>query len=177
MFLRRSKIALSLALIVAASAVVFAQTAGPKAAVAAFYKYDAAHPQVFNRKNIDVRKRWLRDELYKLFLKELDREKEYLAKNPTDKPHFGDGLPFRPLDEMCELSGKNYARSISYGRVTVKGDLSNVDVYFKYPRGCNIPDVLYSVNMSKQRGRWVIDDIRYIANNGSLVADLDRKEY
>ncbi len=177
MFLTRSKIALSLAVIVMAAATVFAQAAGPKAAVTAFYKYDAAHSQVFNKKNIDARKRWMSDELYKLFLKELTREKEYLGKNPTDKPHFGDGLPFRPLDETCDLNGKSFRRTISYGRVTVKGDVGNVDVYFKYPKGCNIPDILYAVNMSKERGRWVIDDIRYIADNTSLVEDLERKEY
>ncbi|MEO5859278.1 MAG: hypothetical protein ABIR33_10050 [Pyrinomonadaceae bacterium] len=177
MFLTHTKFALSLTLILVAAAGVLAQNTGPKAAVAAFYKYDAAHSQVFNRKNIDARRRWFSDELYKLFLKELAREKEYLAKNPTDKPHFGDGLPFRPLDETCELNGKNYGRTISYGQVTVKGEVGNVDVYFKYPHGCNIADVLYAINMSKERGRWVIDDIRYIADNTSLVEDLDRKEY
>ncbi|HQU92903.1 MAG TPA: hypothetical protein PLK77_11430 [Pyrinomonadaceae bacterium] len=177
MFLRRSQLILSIAITLAASAAAFAQTPGPKAAVMAFFKYDAAHSQAFNRANIDARKRWMSDELYKLFIKELAREKEYIAKNPTDKPHFGDGLPFRPLDENCDLNGKSYPRTISYGQVTVKGELGNVDVYFKYPKGCNIPDILYAVNMSKEHGRWVIDDIRYIADNTSLVEDLDRKEY
>ena len=177
MFLTRSQFVLSFALTLAASIGALAQAAGPKAAVTAFYKYDAAHSQVFNKKNIDARRRWFSDELYKLFLKEVDREKEYLAQNPTDKPHFGDGLPFRPLDETCDLNGKSYRRDISYGKVTVKGEVGNVDVYFKYPKGCDIPDILYAVNMSKERGRWVIDDIRYIADNTSLVEDLDRKQY
>lgn len=177
MFLRRSQIVIGLVLIAAASVSGFGQKSGPKETVAAFYEYDSANSQVFDRSNIDARKRWFGSELYKMFLKELDREKEYLAKNPTDKPHFGDGLPFRPLDETCDLNGKSFRRTISYGTVTIKGDLGNVDVYFKYPKGCNIPDVLYAVNMSKERGRWVIDDIRYIADNTSLVEDLDRKEY
>ena len=177
MFLRRSQFVLSIAITLTASAAAFAQTTGPKSAAMAFFKYDAAHSQVFNRANINARKRWMSDELYRLFLKELAREKEYLAKNPTDKPHFGDGLPFRPLDETCDLNGKSYRRTISYGQVTVKGGLGNVDVYFKYPKGCNIPDVLYAVNMGKEHGRWVIGDIRYIADNTSLVEDLDRKEY
>ncbi|MEQ1762244.1 MAG: hypothetical protein ABL984_03760 [Pyrinomonadaceae bacterium] len=177
MFLTRSNLILSLAITLAASTAAFAQTSGPKAAVMAFYKYDATHSQVFDRKNIDARKRWFSDELYKLFLKELAREKEYLAKNPTDKPHFGDGLPFRPIDEACEANGKSHRRKISYGQVTVKGDAGNVDVYFKYPKGCNIPDVLYAVNMEKDRGQWVISDVRYIADNTSLVEDLNRKEY
>ena len=143
----------------------------------AFYKYDAAHSQIFNRKNIDARKRWFSDELYNLFLKELEREKEYLAKNPGNKPYFGDGLSFSPIDEPCELSGKSYRRTTSYGQVTIKGDVGNVDVYFKYPKGCNIPDVLYAVNMEKDRGRWLISDFRDITDNSSLVEDLNRKEY
>ena len=162
---------------VSASISAFGQKSGPKQAVAAFYQYDSAHSQVFDRPNIDGRKRWLSGELYKLFVKELEREKEYLAQNPADKPHFGDGLPFRPLDEFCELNGKSYRRNISYGQVTVKGNLGNIDVWFKYPKGCNIPDILYAINMEKDRGRWVISDIRYIAHNTSLAEDLNRKEY
>lgn len=154
-----------------------AQGSTPKAAVESFYKFDRTNSQVFNRENIEARKRWFSKELYDLFLKELDREAEYLKANPTDKPHFGDGLPFRPLDETCKVNGREYRRSISYGQITVKGELGNVDVYFKYPKGCNIPDVLYAVNMEREGTRWVISDIRYIAENTSLVEDLNRKEY
>ena len=177
MFLTRSRIVLSFALLAAAAAGTFAQATGPKAAVIAFYKYNAAHSDVFNRSSIDARKGWMSDELYKLFRRELDREKEYLAKNPGNKPYFGDGLSFSPLDETCEISGKSYRRAISYGQVTVKGNLGNVDVYFKYPKGCNIPDILYAVNLSKERGRWVIEDIRYITENTSLVEALNRSDY
>ena len=159
------------------TSISMAQTNTPAAAVAAFYKFDKANSQTFNRKNVDARKKWFSDELYKLFLNELKREAEYLKANPTDKPHFGDGLPFQPLDETCDLNGKSYRRTISYGTVTVKGDAANVDVYFKYPKGCNIPDVLYAVNMDKEKGRWVISDIRYFPGDTSLVEDLNRKEY
>ena len=154
-----------------------AQATGPRAVVASFYKFDRANSQVFNRESVDSRKRWLSDELYELFLNELVREKAYIAKNPSNKPYFGDGFSFRPLDEACELNGKRYFYTISYGQVTIKGELGNVDVYFKYPKGCNIPDILYAVNMEKQRGRWVISDVRYISDNSSLVEDLKRSEY
>ncbi|MGD9630719.1 MAG: hypothetical protein AB7V18_15890 [Pyrinomonadaceae bacterium] len=177
MFLNRSRIVVCLMLLTGASATVFTQNSGPKGTVTAFYKFDRSHSQVFNRRNIVARKQWFSTELYELLMNELAKEKAYLAKNPTDKPHFGDGLPFQPLDETCELNGKSYRRAISYGKVTVKGDLANVDVHFKYPNGCNLPDILYAVNMSKERGRWVIDDIRYIADSTSLVEDLTRKEY
>ncbi len=159
------------------SSVAIAQTNTPSATIAAFYKFDKANSQVFNRKNIDARKKWFSSELYALLLNELKREAEYLIANPTDKPHFGDGLPFQPLDETCELNGKSYRRTISYGTVTVKGDIGNVDVHFKYPKSCNIPDVLYAVNMENEKGRWVISDIGYFPGDTSLVEDLNRKEY
>ena len=80
----------------------------------------------------------------------------------------------RDFDAKVE---RTRTRPIPSGQVTVKGDLGNVDVYFKYPKGCNILDVLYAVNMSKEDGRWVIDDIRYISDNTSLVEDLKRTAY
>ncbi|HEX6278990.1 MAG TPA: hypothetical protein VFZ49_03145 [Pyrinomonadaceae bacterium] len=172
----RPILVLAFALLLTASTAL-GQASGPKAVVMAFYRFDAANSQVFNRANIDARRRWLSEELYKLLINELERERAYLAENPTDKPHFGDGLPFQPLDEPCELNGRQYRRTISYGTVTVKSDLANVDVFFKYPKGCSIPDVLYVVNMSRERGRWVIDDIRYLKENTSLVEVLDRIEY
>lgn len=156
---------------------VFSQQSTPKATAMSFYKFNSANSKVFNRKNIDARKRWFSDELYQLFIKELTREAEFLKANPTDKPHFGDGLPFQPLDEVCELNGKKYRRVLSYGRETIKGNIGNIDVYFKYPKGCNLPDILYALNMDRVRGRWVIDDIRYFPDNTSLVEDLGRKEY
>ena len=163
----------------AAAVAISAQSklAEASSTVAAFYRFDTANSQVFNRRNIDARKRWFSAELYKLLINELAREKDFLKANPTDKPHYGDGLPFRPLDEVFELNGRKYRRTISYGHVTVKGDLGNVNVYFKYPKGCNIPDILYAVNMSKENGRWVIDDIRYFHDHTSLVEDLNRTEY
>lgn len=155
----------------------YGQQSTPKAAAISFYKFDRMQSQIFNLKNIDARKRWFSDELYQLFLKELKRESEYLKANPTDKPHFGDGLPFRPLEEVCEVGGKSYKRTISYGRVTIKGEVGNVDVYFKYPKACSIPDILYALNMEKEDRRWVISDIRYFTGDTSLVEDLNRREY
>lgn len=165
------------ALFAAAAGTAMAQNSTPAAAVKAFYSFDAKHSQEFNKVSIDVRKKWLSSELYELFINELKREKEYLKKNPTDKPHFGDGLPFRPLDETCQLGRIKYKYTISYGTETVKGDLANVDVRFKYPKGCNIPDVLYAVNMEREKGRWVISDIRYFPGDTSLVEDLNRTDY
>jgi len=94
----KPQIAIGLMLLMTASLTAFSQNSGPVAAATAFYKFDRSHSQVFTRENIDARKQWLSAGLYKLLINELVREKEYLKKNPTDKPHFGDGLPFQPLD-------------------------------------------------------------------------------
>src|SRR5436190_21585339 len=102
----KTQIATGLMLLMTASLTVFSQSSGPVAAAYAFYKYDRSHSQVFNRENIDARKQWLSAALCKLLIIELAREKEYLKKNATDKPHFGDGLPFQPLDEECAAGGK-----------------------------------------------------------------------
>ena len=166
-----------IAIVAAAAGTSFAQKSTTLAVVQAFYDFDAKNSQTFGRAAIDARKKWFSSELYQLFLNEIKREKEYLKKNPTDKPHFGDGLPFRPLDETCHLGRIRYKHAISYGTVTVKGDAANVDVYFKYPKGCNIPDILCALNMEKEKGRWVISDIRFFPGDTSLVDDLKRREY
>jgi len=177
MFIARTIVALIVMLAPLTAATAQSSASGPRSAVATFYKFDGSNPQNFNRRNIDARRRWFSAELNKLLLNELEMEKEFLKANPTDKPHFGDGLPFRPLQETCDLNGKRYRRNITYGRVSVKGNLANVDVHFKYPKGCNLPDILYAVHMSLEKGRWVIDDIRYFPENTSLIEDLNRREY
>ena len=174
--MRKQRYFVLIAIIFAAAGTAFAQRSTPLAAVQAFYEFDARNSQTFDRTAIDARKKWFSTELYQLFLSEIKREKEYLKKNPTDKPHFGDGLPFRPLDETCHLGKIRYKHALSYGTVTVKGDAANVDVKFKYPKGCNIPDILYALNMEREKGRWVISDIRYFPGDTSLVEDLTRKE-
>ena len=163
-------------LVAASSATVIQARSSPLAAVKAFYAYDRSHSQVFNRRNIEARRRWFDDALYKLLLKELDREREYLKQNPTDKPHFGDGLPFQPPDEMCEVGGKKYRRQLQYGAVTVKEDTGNVDVRFVYPTPCKIEPVLYAIHMTKIKGRWLIENVLYPGSR-TLVEDLEREEY
>jgi len=171
------KITIYLTLVIAFSTAIANAQSSPVAAAKAFYAFDRSHSQVFNRKNIDARKQWFSAELYKLLINELAREKAYLAKNPTDKPHFGDGLPFQPLDEECNAGGKKYRNNLSFGPVNVNAKARNFDAYFSYPKACGIEKTTFEVVVIKQNGKWVIDDILYPATTSTLVEDLNRKEY
>jgi len=173
----KPQIAIGLMLLMTASLTAFSQNSGPVAAATAFYKFDRSHSQVFNRENIDARKQWLSAGLYKLLINELVREKEYLKKNPTDKPHFGDGLPFQPLDEECTAGGKKYRNTLSFGPINVNGKARNFDAYFSYPKACKIEKTTFEIVTIKQNGKWVIDDVLYPASTSTLVEDLSRKEY
>jgi hypothetical protein len=74
----------------------------PHGAVEQFYRFDGTHSQIFNRRNIDARRRWFTDTLYYQLRNELKRQIVFERENPGAKPHFGDGLPFRPWDETCQ---------------------------------------------------------------------------
>ena len=155
----------------------FGRAQSPAATVSAFYQFDRSHPQIFNRRNIDTRKQWFSSELYKLFLYELKREKEYLKKNPGDKPYFGDGLPFQPVDETCKAGRRNLHRTVVVKLADQKGDRAAVAASFPFPKPCKDTDApTYTIGLIKQGGRWLIDDVNY-GDDRTLKQDLNRKEY
>lgn len=151
-----------------------AQTAKPMSSLESFYRYDRSHSQTFNRANINARKQWFSNELYSLLINELKRDSEYLKKNPGDKPYFGDGLPFQPLQEKCE-AGRG--RTLTIKEDFRKGNRAVAIATFAYPKPCAQPDpVVYTIGMIRVGGRWVIDDINY-GEDTTLKQRLARKEY
>ena len=153
-----------------------AQNSTPAASVKSFYTFDRSHSQVFNRRNIDARKQWLSASLYKLFLKELKRERVYLEQNPTDKPHFGDGLPFQPSDERCQARGKSYRYLYRVSRTTIKKRNAEVWVEFYYPKQCEQHSVEFMLEMVNTNGKWLINDVVY-EDTSHLTVDLQRRDY
>ena len=152
----------------------YAQLSSPKAALEAFYKYDRSHSQTFNRKNIDARRQWYSTELYRLLLNELQRDAEYLKKNPGDKPYFGDGLPFQPIQENCEQGLK---RGLIIKQDFHQGDRATLTATFAYPKPCKAADpIVYTVGMIRGHKSWVIDDINY-GEDTTLKQRLQRKDY
>jgi len=154
-----------------------AQKNGPVAVVNGFYTYDRSHSQTFNRRNIDARKQWFSPELYSLFQYELKREAAYLKKNPTDKPYFGDGLPFRPYDETCKAGQKTLHKSIVVKPAFQEGNRAAATATFYFPKPCTDRDeTTYTIGLIRNKGVWVIDDVNY-GEDRTLKQDLKRKDY
>lgn len=149
-------------------ATTLSQSLGPAATVQAFYKFSNARSAVFNRKHIESRKRWFSPELYRLFLEELRKEEAFLRQHPDEKPFFGDGLTFRPLDEPCQADGKSHQRVQSISRTESGKNRAYVDVKFAYPQACTEKPITYRINLKKVGGRWLIDDLTY--SNGMTLA-------
>jgi len=114
----KTKIAFLSIVLLALSTSVFAQKQDANATVQAFYKFHLSRSGVFKESEVKAYRKWFSDDLNKLFQTELQREKKYLKKNPTDKPHFGDGLPFQPLDE-CESGGKLIKNAYTVSAATI----------------------------------------------------------
>ena len=156
------------------SSAVSAQKKSPKSVLEAFYKFDRSHSQTFNRNNIVARRQWFSADLFKLLLEELRRDAAYLKKNPGDKPYFGDGLPFQPLQENCESGLK---RGLFIKQESHHGDRATLTATFAYPKPCKEADpVVYTIGMIHGYNNWVIDDVNY-GEDTTLKQRLKRKEY
>ncbi|MDQ3062770.1 MAG: hypothetical protein M3R14_07910 [Acidobacteriota bacterium] len=155
---------------------ISAQKQDASAVVQSFYKFHLSGSGIFNAGEIKARKKWFSDNLNKLFQTELQREKEYLKANPTDKPHFGDGFPFQSLDE-CESAGKLIKNSYMVNAATIHGDKATVEVKFYSPKECGGKLIdTYKVELVKSKGKWLIDDWLY-SDAKTLTEDLKRTNY
>ncbi len=155
---------------------VYAQKQDASVVVQSFYKIHLSGSGAFNANAVKERKKFFTDNLNKLFQTELQREKEYLKANPTDKPHFGDGFPFQPLEE-CESAGKAIKNIYQVGAATVKGERATVEVKFSQPKECGGELIdIYKVELVKSKGKWLIDDWLY-SDAKTLTEDLKRTNY
>lgn len=153
------------------------RASSPVAAAKTFYHFERARSDAFTRRGVAARKPYLSPELYSLFQKELRREDEYLKKNPTDKPYFGDGFPFQPYDEACKVGRRSLHKTLKIDPAFEKGDRAAVTATFAFPAPCKDPDATtYTIGLVKVRGRWLIDDVNF-GEDRSLKQDLNRKDY
>lgn len=153
-----------------------AQSNNPAAVVQAFYKFHRSHSEVFNSKELNIRKKWFSDELNKLFQYELKREDEFSKKYPDEKPFLGDGFPFEPVND-CSEAGQIYKNLYKISPATMVKNKSLVVIKFYAPKGCG-GDLLatYKIELVKNRGKWLINDWRY-DDERTLAGDLKRKDY
>jgi hypothetical protein len=154
----------------------FAQKQDAAAIVQSFYKFHLSRSGVFDAGEVKARQKWFSTDLNKLFQTELQREKEYLKANPTDKPHFGDGFPFQPYEE-CSKDGKSYKNTYNIGARTVEKDKATVEVKFYMPKECG-GDLIetYKVELLKSKSNWLINNWLY-ADGTTLSQDLKRTDY
>lgn len=172
------RLCLSIAAITVLTAAALAQQSTPKAAVESFYKFDRSHSQIFNRRSIEARKAWFSPELYRLFQIELRREAAFLRTNPSDKPYFGDGLPFQPLDEACTSGRRSFRRGLTIKQEFERRTHAAATATFAYPRACRDggEPIVYTIGLIRVKGRWLIDDVNY-GEDTTLKQRLKRKEY
>ncbi len=68
-------------------------------AVRSFYRFHTTHDDLFNEKQVALRKKFFTPKLQHFFAAELKRQVIYSKRNPNNKPYF-EGLPFQPI-EFC----------------------------------------------------------------------------
>jgi hypothetical protein len=153
----KTKIVFLPIVLVLLSVSAFAQRQSASEFVREFYRFHLSHENIFNEREVARRRRFFSPRLQLLFDAELRREKAYLKKNPTDKPFFGDGLPFTPI-EFCR---KDYR--VGETQTGKRATLVNVNlVYGK--SSCDADDgtkLLYKIVLVKIGGKWLIDNLIY----------------
>ena len=166
----------TLFLIIVAPIVASAQRNSPRSTVEAFYKFDRSHPQGFNRRNIDARKRWFSASLYRMFIEELRLENAYLKKHPDDKPFFGDGLPFSPHEEACEFAGRWFPSRYRVGPTWIRRNAAEVTVKVSWPNECKLSPAKYRVRLIREPSVRKVNDIIY-SDGRTLVQDMRAHHY
>ena len=172
----KTKIIFILCILVLFSLNALAQTNNASAAVESFYKFHRSRSDIFNARQVALRKTWFSTNLNGLFQYELKRENEFFKKNPTEKPFFGDGFPFQPYDE-CFKAGKSYKNAYKVGTAAVQAQKAVVEVQFYTPKVCGGKLIdTYKVELVKSKGKWLINDWVY-PDGRTLIEDLKRKDY
>lgn len=148
----------------------FAQKQDAAAFVQSFYKFHLSHKDIFNEKQVSLRRKFFTPKLRQLFDSELQRQRNYQKKYPDDKPYF-EGLPFTPI-EFCK---KDYR----VGAVQTARQTASVKVNFVYSKSsCDANDgtgISYRILLSKTSGKWLINDVIY-DNGSTLTKDFSKAQ-
>lgn len=159
---------------------VSAQSKDPVETVKSFYKFHLSRSGIFSLHEVKIRKRWFTGAFYRLLLFELTREDEFTRKNPSDKPYFGDGFPFEPLEE-CVVDEKSVQNRYQIRQVSAEGAKAMVEIKFYVPKECEdeVAEKLldtYQIELLKTRNVWLINDWFY-RDQEKLSQTLKREKY
>ena len=175
--MKKLTITFAVLLITIFSASSFAQNATPVEAVGSFYAFHRKRDRTFSRAGVEAHKQWFSEGLYRLFLYELERERAFLKKNPTDKPYFADDMPFEPIDETCSAGSRQLHKQLTVKPDAEDKSIATVRAIFAFPSPCKEPDTtIYMIEVVRVPTGWVIDNIVY-EDGSTLVAALKRKDY
>jgi hypothetical protein len=155
-----------------------AQHASPVETAKSFYQYSNAHSTEFNKRHVELRKQWYTPSLYRAFQEQLRKDATQKKQHPTDKPFFGDGLDFAPLNEPCEANGKSFQRSISFSSDKTGKSLATVNVKFAYPKACadGSEPIVFKVKLLKVSEKWLIADWIY-PDGKPLTQEIEENKY
>ena len=163
-------------LILAFALSVFAQKPSAVETVKSFYVFHNSRSGIFSLHEVNLRRKWLTAELSKLFLNEIKREDEFTKKNPSDKPHYGDGFPLQPFSECVD--GENVIiNTFETKEISTDATKATVEVKFYSPEKCKKELIdKYQVELVKTKNTWLINDWIY-SDKSRLTDDLKRKDY
>lgn len=151
-----------------------------KETVEKFYKLYRTRSGLFSTHELNLLKGWFTPNLTNLFRNEIKREDEFIRKNPSDKPYFGDGFPFKPYEE-CVVNEKIVPNKLEIGKTEISGNKALIEVMFYVPTECEeqVENKLidtYKIELIKTKNRWQIND--WIYNDGHILTEiLKRKDY
>lgn len=159
---------------------VFAQKQSASETVQSFYKFHLSRSGLFSLHEVKLRQRWFTSELNRLLLFELKREDEFTRKHPDEKPHFGDGFPFEPLEE-CVVGEKIIRNLYQTKEISVDSKRAVVEIKFFMPKECqsekedSLIDTL-KIELLKTKNSWLINNWIY-SDESKLSDDLKREKY
>ena len=173
--MKRRLLELMFVLLVCSCSLAVAQST-PSDVVRKALSYDQLHDTVFNRENIDLRRKWMTHSLYRLFATELIREEREAKERPEDKPYFGDWAGFSAPSELCKVGEVIYPLRFSLSKTRFVGGLAYVRARFFYHFDCDHGQHrFYTFILRKVRSTWRIDNIDY-GSNSTLRRVLRRKD-
>jgi hypothetical protein len=154
-----------LLMIVLFSTNIFAQKQSATAFVQSFYRFHLTHEDIFNEKQVAIRRRFFTPKLQLFFKNELKREALYHKKYPENKPYF-EGLDFDP-QEFCQTGYR-------IGNTKMNRLKAVVEINFKNDCDQRNNDLtVYKIELTKIGGKWLIDNV--IFDDGETLIDAFNK--